>query len=170
MYWPRKTHSERVSGCLPCHFLRIAIREPVGSCWRSATSNRKSSRSSLADSSSILATSEVDTDSPLPPLDRTFLDRSRNSRRVSEMRIERVCCCGLRSTEKQNATKTHSLQYYDCNNLYRHNKNCAIITSSRRSHHTPECRWRGHERYHTEHYRRAFGGPAASRRRCPDAT
>src|SRR6058998_3349941 len=71
-------------------------RDSVGDLLSSAASSRKSRRSSLADSSKILATSEVDTDSPRP-LAIISLARSRNSRSVSEMRIDSVCCWALAS-------------------------------------------------------------------------
>ena len=86
----------RDSGCFLSHLVRIALKDSVGCCNSSATSSRESSRSSLADSSRIFATSDVDTDSPRPS-ERTCLERSRKSRRVSVIRIDRVCCCGLRS-------------------------------------------------------------------------
>src|ERR1700722_2324463 len=59
----------------------------------SAASRRKSFRSSFADSRSILATSEVGTTSPRP-FEIKCLERSRNSRRPSEIRMDRVCCWG----------------------------------------------------------------------------
>src|SRR5213596_3545161 len=71
-------------------------RDSVGDLLSSAASSRKSRRSSLADSSKILATSEVDTDSPRP-LAIISLARSRNSRSESEMRIDSVCCWALAS-------------------------------------------------------------------------
>src|SRR5208282_6256221 len=76
------------------HFLRMAQRESVGSCCNSATSSRKSRRSSLADSSRILATSDRDTDSPRL-LEITCWERSRKLRSASEIRMERVCCWGF---------------------------------------------------------------------------
>src|ERR1700722_19830676 len=96
MYWPKKIHSPRDRTCFDSHFLRMAHSDSVGDCCRSAASRRKSSSSSLPDSRRILATSEVETASPRP-LERTSLDRSKNSRSVSEIRIERVCSCGFRS-------------------------------------------------------------------------
>src|SRR5215831_16685709 len=128
MYWLRKTHSDRESGCFPCHFRRMPTSDVVGSCWRSATSRRKSSRSSLADSSKILATSDVDTDSPRP-LERICLERSRNSRSVSEIRIDSVCCCGFRSTAPILPRNSASMQ--DCASMHLYRYKLELISAER---------------------------------------
>src|SRR5579864_3566139 len=113
MYCARNIHSARERSCFCSHLRRMVQRDWVGDCWSSATSSRKSSRSSLADSSRILATSEVETDSPRP-FEMTCLDRSKNSRRVSEIRIDRVCCCGFRSIKLYRVMDNERMQsnYY----------------------------------------------------------
>ena len=112
-----KIHSARERGWRASHFRRIDTIVSVGCCPSSATSNRKSSRSSLADSSRILATSDVETES-FRPAEITFFERSRNSLRESEMRIDSVCCCGLRSIRDH--VGTFVMQFQWCNLLYRY--------------------------------------------------
>src|SRR5580692_13084544 len=109
MYCARNIHSARERSCFCSHLRRMVQRDWVGDCWSSATSSRKSSQSSLADSSRILATSEVETDSPRP-FEMTCLDLSRNSRSASEIRIDRVCCCGFRSISLHGAMDYNEMQ------------------------------------------------------------
>src|SRR5580698_4242284 len=129
MYCAKNIHSARERSCFFSHLRRMVQRDWVGDCWSSATSSRKSSRSSLADSSRILATSEVETDSPRP-FEMTCLDLSRNSRSVSEIRIDRVCCCGFRSIKLHGGTHHTKMQSKYYIPLYRYNR-CAIIGSKR---------------------------------------
>src|SRR5262249_2005652 len=89
------THSARDRGCCRSHFPRTCTNAEVADCCNSATSNRKSSRSSFADSRRSFATSDIDT-APPRPFVTTCLDNSRNSRNDSETRIDKVCCWGLR--------------------------------------------------------------------------
>src|ERR1700691_504470 len=129
MYCARNIHSARERSCFCSHLRRMVQRDWVGDCWRCATSSPQSSRSSLADSSRILATSEVETDSPRP-LEMTCLDLSRNSRSVSEIRIDRVCCCGFRFIKPHRGMDHIKMQSKYYTPLYRY-KICAIITPKR---------------------------------------
>jgi len=90
-YRARNTHSARDRACFCSHFLRMCRSEDVGDCRTSAASNRKSRRSCLADSRRSLVTSDIETTSPRPSV-MNSLASSRNSRRESETRIDRVCC------------------------------------------------------------------------------
>jgi hypothetical protein len=97
IYLARKIHSARASGYRCSHFFQMRKRDSVGVCSSSATYNSEVKAILLRRFHGVWLHRKSRPTRRQPTLAITPLLSSRKPRRVSGIRIDKVCCCGFRS-------------------------------------------------------------------------